>query len=307
MSQSLRRKYDSLLSGFVAHHGAMRTTNTQRAIDFVHREGRVLERRIVAAAFGQEPPDGVAAALRAYQNPDGGFGYGLEPDKRAPDSQPLDLEIAWQSLDWAGSAPHDLVGPACDHLATLGPGVSCVTPAVQDHPHAPHWNERFDPPGLNPTAGLAGFLWKWAVDHPWRAAATEFCWKALEEAPPDEAHTAIGVLRFLEHVPERDRAARVVEALRPTLPTMAMLHYHPGMDGYGVNPLLLVPVPGGPWADLFPGTIVDGHLDELEKTQSADGGWEISWPTIGPAAVSEWRGRLTLQYLLVLRAYGRLD
>jgi hypothetical protein len=290
----------------------MRPEDIQRAIDFVHREGRPLERRILECTFAGRPAAPVGDALRGYRNADGGFGYGLEPDKRTPESQPLDVEIAWQSLDWVGIPPADdlveeLVEPACEYLASLGRGVSCVTAGVRDHPHAPHWTEASTEPSLNPTAGLAGYLWKWSVDHPWREAATEFCWTALDLDPSIDAHAAIGLVRFLEHVPDRDRATAVAEALRTQLPTMEWLHYFAGADGYGVSPLQLVPTPDGAGHDLFPTDILDGHLDALEKTQAADGGWDITWPTIGPAAISEWRGRVTLQNLLVLRAYGRLD
>lgn len=283
----------------------MRRDDTQRAIDFVHREGRLLERRILEAAVEGRPPEPVGHVVRGYQNLDGGFGHGLEPDKRVPDSQPLDVEVAWQSLDWVGLAPGELIEPACDYLATIGSGVSCVTRSVRDHPHAPHWSDASHEPSLNPTASLAGYLWKWSIDHPWRAAATDYCWSALRDGPPDDAHSAVCVLRFLEHVPDRDRAAGVIDALRPELPTLNWLHYHAGADGYGVSPLHLVPDPRSPWNDLFPTDVLEGHLELLEKTQADDGGWELTWPTIGPAATSEWRGRRTLENLLVLRAYGR--
>jgi hypothetical protein len=293
------------------------TTDTDMfnaARQFIQLEGRLLERRLFATLFEGAPAAAVVDVLRGYRNPDGGFGYGLEPDKRAPESQPLDVEVAWQSLDWAGIAPPDLIEPACDYLASVGAGVSCVTAVVTKHAHAPHWSDASDEPSLNPTAGLAGYLWKWDVDHPWRGAATEFCWSALDGGGPGgrggaaiDAHTASGLLRFLEHVPDRERALAAIDALRRQLPTMEWLHYDAGAEGYGVRPLQLVPTPASPWADLFPIDVLDGHLDVLEKTQSADGGWDITWPTIGPAAVSEWRGRLTLQNLLALRAYGRLS
>lgn len=283
----------------------MRTEDIQRAVDFVHREGRVLERRILEAVVEGRPPESVGQVLRGYQNRDGGFGYGLEPDKRAPDSQPLDVEVAWQSLDWVGIAPTELVVPACDYLASLGAGVSCVTRRAREHPHAPHWSDAPQEPSLNPTASLAGYLWKWSIDHPWRAAATEFCWSALSGGPPDDAHSAICVLRFLEHVPDRDRAEAAVVALRSRLPSLALLHHDADAEGYGVSPLQLVPDPRSPWRDLFADRVVEDHLDHLEKTQAEDGGWELTWPTIGPAAISEWRGRRTLENLIVLRAHGR--
>lgn len=279
----------------------------ERAVQFIDREGRVLERRILEAVLHGRPAGPVADALRGYQNGDGGFGYGLEPDKRAPDSQPLDVEIAWESLDWARIAPTELIEPACDYLASLGAGVSCITASATDYPQAPHWSDASYEPSLNPTASLAGFLWKWSIEHRWRAAATDFCWAALGAGPPADAHSAIGVMRFLEYVPDRERAQSVVDALHPTLRHLTWLHYDAGNDGYGVSPLQLVPDPRSPWRDLFPVDVIEQHLDHLEKTQADDGGWVLTWPTIGAAANSEWRSRRTLQNLLVLRSYGRLD
>ncbi len=61
---------------------------------FVDTTGRALDQHLFAALFDGGDASGVVSALVAYRNPDGGFGHGLEPDKLAPDSQPLDVELA---------------------------------------------------------------------------------------------------------------------------------------------------------------------------------------------------------------------
>lgn len=294
----------------------MHSDTIQRAADFIRREGRILERRILDAALDDRPARHVVDALLPHRNDDGGFAHGLEPDKRTPTSQPLDTEVAWQSLDWsrvvpgasgdpAAAAAFDLVASSCDHLASLGDGVACLTPDALDHPHAGHWAYASPEPDLNPTAGLAGLLWKWSIDHRWRGAATGFCWTALDEELPVDAHAVIGVLRFLEHVPDRQRADTIAAEIGGRLPDLEWFHYDAEADGYGVTPLQLLPDPAGPYADLIPVDVRVAHLDLLERTQRDDGGWLIDWPTIGPAAVAEWRGRRTLENLLVLRAHGR--
>lgn len=288
----------------------------RRAVDFVRREGRILERRILDTVVNGGPAHHVVDALLAYRNEDGGFGHGLEPDKRAPTSQPLDTEVAWQSLDWMGvppeppltsaaSAAPDLVCAACDHLASIGAGVGCLTPDALDHPHAAHWAYASPEPDLNPTAGLVGYLWKWSIEHPWRDAATRFCWSTLADGPPDDAHAVIGVLRFLEHVPDRERADAVAAEIRQRLPRLQWFHFDAEADDYGVTPLQLVPDPDSRYGDLISADVRAAHLDRLERTQADDGGWDIDWPTVGPAARAEWRGRRTLEHLLLLRAHGR--
>lgn len=46
-------------------------------------------RRFEATTTGGDPAsEAVVQALDAYRNPDGSYGWGLEPDLRAPESQP---------------------------------------------------------------------------------------------------------------------------------------------------------------------------------------------------------------------------
>src|SRR5262249_37143259 len=71
----------------------------ERAADFIWRHARLLDRQRFAFHFCDAPAAPVVAALRPYQNADGGFGNALEPDKRCPDSQPVDAETALRVLD----------------------------------------------------------------------------------------------------------------------------------------------------------------------------------------------------------------
>jgi hypothetical protein len=48
-------------------------------------------------------------------------------------------------------------------------------------------------------------------------------------------------------------------------------------------------------------------LDELAAGQHDDGGWTFDWPAPSPAAEAEWRGSVTVDALVVLRAYGCWD
>ena len=45
---------------------------------------RVLDRRRFELLSGEANVAGVLAALDGYRNPDGGYGWGLEPDLRSP-------------------------------------------------------------------------------------------------------------------------------------------------------------------------------------------------------------------------------
>ena len=60
------------------------TIDLDSARTFTYANARVLERHRVAALIDGAPAEPVVAALRAYRNPDGGFGHALEPDVRGP-------------------------------------------------------------------------------------------------------------------------------------------------------------------------------------------------------------------------------
>ena len=49
---------------------------------------RQLDRRRLDLLVGRGEVSEVLAALEAYRNDDGGYGWGLEPDLRSPESQP---------------------------------------------------------------------------------------------------------------------------------------------------------------------------------------------------------------------------
>lgn len=272
---------------------------------FLFREARLLERRLFEIHFGETLAGDALLVLRGYRNADGGYGHGLEPDKRVPGSQPLDVETAFQIMDGLDAVEVGVVTGACGFLERIGPGVGLLTDAYGDYPAAPHWGAWATAPSLNPTAGLAGLLWKWEVEHPWRSAATAFCWERIDVGLPGDAHGVGEVLTFLAHVGDRERAAAVAAHL-PELASLELFRYDPAAHDYGLTPLHFAPAPGGAWAYLFDDTVIEAHLDALEAAQCADGGWPISWETVGPAAESEWRGIETLRALRTLRAYGRL-
>jgi len=60
-----------------------------RIHDFIASHARLLDRRRMELAVGAGDPDATLTVLARYRHPDGGFGWALEPDSRAPASQPV--------------------------------------------------------------------------------------------------------------------------------------------------------------------------------------------------------------------------
>jgi hypothetical protein len=277
---------------------------------FVQAEARVLEQRMFAFLFRGAPASGVSEALRGFRNADGGFGHGLEPDKRTPDSLPVDVEIAFQNLILSDNPDPDLLGPACDFLEEFAQpdgSVSLAAPVIEAYPRADHWSDWTYRPGMNPTAGLCGQLYRLGYAHPWRDRATAYCWQVLESGRlPDEVHALSETLVFLEHVPDCERAERLAGVVLEQMLAQQMFHLDPATPGYGLSPLQIAPVPSARWRTLFTDAQIDAHLDHLLAAQGWDGGFPITWAPPSAASSLEWRGAITVNAVRTLTAYGRI-
>ena len=76
----------------------------QRAKTFVKEQGRDLDRRLLSYYFEGGSDVSVLAALAVYQNDDGGFGHGLEPDLRTPASSVIATTVAFQNFSVSSRA-----------------------------------------------------------------------------------------------------------------------------------------------------------------------------------------------------------
>lgn len=277
---------------------------------FVWLSGRLLDRHRFAYLFRDGDAAPVLAALRAYQNADGGFGHALEPDIRAPISQPQPVEMALHVLDELGAFGDPMVGAACDYLQTVTTpdgGVPFTLPSAKEYPHGFWWatDDPHPPASLNPTAAIAGLLHGHAVRHPWLERATAFCWDRLEQLERTDGYEIRCVMLFLEHVPDRARAEAVLARVGRMLLDQGQVALDPAAEGDVFSPLDLATEPGRAARRLFADAVIDAHLDALVDRQAEDGGWRVRWQTWTPVTDLEWRAVVTIEALHRLRAYGR--
>lgn len=272
--------------------------------DFVRREARLLEGRVFATVFEGADSGGVVDALRGYRNVDGGFGHGLEPDKRCPDSLPLDVQVAFETLLTAGARDEEMIRRAVDWLQTIATPEGAVPlcgPAVEGYPRAEHISEWTYEPSLNPTAGLVGQLYRFGFEHPWRDKAAAWCAAELAKGFPEDAHGMHVAMEFLEHTDHVD-----LDKIRDWLPKLNWYRADAADPTYGVTPLHFAPTPDSFWRRLFGDAQIEAHLDRLIADQQPDGGWALTWEPPSQAATLEYRGVVTVAALRTLKAYGRL-
>jgi hypothetical protein len=288
----------------------MNAPDFDAAAAFIAGNARVIDRRRFQRLFGDGAAQPVRDAVAAYRNDDGGFGHALEPDCRAPGSQSLAVEMALRIMDETDAWDEMLVRGACDWLASVAPaegGVAFVEPTLADWPHAPWWiAEEGHPASVTATGLIAGTLHARAVSHPWLDRATEVMWTLIDALTEPGGYDMFGVLRFLQQVPDRDRAREVFGRVGPQIIDRDLVAFDPETPGEVHFPLDFAPEPDSLARELFDEATIKAHLDHLAHAQRDDGGWMFNWLAWSPAAEREWRGFLTVDALRVLRANGYL-
>jgi len=276
---------------------------------FIAASARVLDRRRFERLLHGGDAGPVRDTVAAYRNADGGFGQGLEPDCRAPGTQPAAIDLALRILDEADAWDPGLVTGACDWLQANAPaegGSVFVEPTIEGWPHAPWWVPQ---PGrsasLISTGQIAGTLYARDVSHPWLDRATELLWSRIETLSGEPGpYDMYGVVSFLDHVPDRDRAERALQAVAPML--LGAVALDPDAPGETHSPLGYAPRPDSLARQLFDKPVIEAHLDHLAAGQRDDGGWMFNWLSWSPAAELDWRGFITVSSLVTLRDNGRM-
>jgi hypothetical protein len=286
---------------------------------FMAGHARVLDRRRFELLFEGAEAEPVLAALRAHRNPDGGYGLGLEPDLRAPESQPASALHAFEVFADVAPVTTPEAVELCDWLdgvALPDGGLPFALPIEDASGCAPFWAQA-DPHvfSLQITAIVAAYANRVAAHdpevaaHPWLARATSRCLAAIDalDAAPAPYELAFAV-RFLDAVHDRDAAAPgLLARLGEYVPDDGRLRVVGGRPDETLWPLDLAPEPGRPARTILDKASVAADLERLAGEQDEDGGWSVDFQSYSPAAALEWRGYATVRALSVLRDNAMID
>ena len=289
------------------------------ARSFMAGHARILDRRRFELLFDDGDAEPVLAALRAYHNADGGFGHGLEPDLRAPESQPAAALHAFEVLTEIAPMTAAESLELCDWLdANSLPdgGLPFALPIDDPSACAPFWAEAAPQAfSLQITAIVTAHANRVAehdpavAAHPWLARATNRCLaaiEALESAPA--AYELAFALRFLDAVHERHPdAPRLLARLAEYIPRDGHLRVSGGLSDEALRPTDLAPKPGRPARTLLDEAAVTRDLERLAGEQREDGGWSVDFQSYSPAAALEWRGYATVRAVTILRENAVLE
>lgn len=133
--------------------------------NLIFNQGRLLERKLYSYFFEKGSKEGVLKALSAYQNDDGGFGNGIEPDILCPDSSAIGAETALYILDLLDLKEEKLSKKLIDWIINAQNNEGFI-----DHPPKNLFNYPFQPWWKNPDDKriliLAAILRKWDINNP---------------------------------------------------------------------------------------------------------------------------------------------
>jgi hypothetical protein len=290
----------------------------EAASSFVTTNARILDRHRMRVVLGDDNAAQALAAVEAYSNPDGGYGWGLEPDLRCAESQPGAALHAFELWADVGSPGSPRAERLCDWLAseTLPDGGLPFALPIGDPTGSSPWWVAADATtsSLQITAAVAANAHRVGTHnpvvaaHPWLREATRFCLEAIGElrsAPP--AFVLSFSLRLLDVIADTTPAAAgLIKRLVDYLPIDGVLSVEGGAVGEAIRPLDYAPEPNTAVRNLLSTSSVAADLARLAELQQADEGWPIDWAVASPAAALEWRGYVTVRALGVLRGNGRL-
>ncbi len=286
----------------------------RQACEFVKKNARSLDQEMYRYHFENGSKEDVLVELAAYQNLDGGFGHGIEPDFRSKKSSPMATSVGLQYyIDADGSPESDMVRGAIEYLVSTYDKSDDYWPStyasVNEEPHAPWWHvEKIEAPSdenwANPSAEIAGYLNKYSkyvpsdllsqVNQRVRTIITSqeqitgllynvMCWNRVYDFFPEPLNSEI-----------RKRIQTTFNEIASTL-----------FEKLGEIQIV--------WLATNTDSLVLSHPEvvyrllklEIEK-QADDGGW---WPTwkwgqyedFWPIAEKEWAGKMTYKTLKSLR------
>jgi transcription antitermination factor NusG len=262
--------------------------------------------------------------LKNYQNSDGGFGNGIEPDFRLPSSSPMATTIGLQYARVLGlSSEEPIVKNAISYFIHSYDHEDekwhPVPPEVNAYPHAPwwHYNIETNQSGVeshwaNPSAEVVSYLYEYAdlVPASFLNKVSEIAiQKLIEEQDKLEMHDVLCYLKLVETAPETLKLKIKPILIEKTKQIVSMKEDE--WANYGPKPLTFAPTPS---SFLYPylKDSITANLDYDIAQLTNEGCWEPNWAwgqyeDEWIKAREEWKGYISVNMMKTLHAYNRVE
>jgi hypothetical protein len=262
-----------------------------QAKHFIFRHGRLFDRKRFTYHFEGGSRQSALDALLCYQDPDGGFGHGLELDVTCPASTPICAELALNHLDELGVRDGDaLRGLEAWILSSQREDGSLPNPVTEiaRYPHGPWWLDEDTPRVFS----LAGLLAKMGLGSERFFARAEGLFRGYE-FPRELGKYDYPLHLYLLHAPGAQQFVSRLRALQEAVPGMVRrFRDH--------HPLLVFSYR---WvSDATSRDLLRNEAQIAIADLEDDGGIRSPYP-----GVPWWRPVWTLEMLISLKRFGLLE
>ena len=298
----------------------------EKAREFIYRNASPLDLARWQFHFENGSKEAVLKTLAFYQNDDGGFGHGIEPDFLNPNSSPMATWAATEILNELNleNKKHPIIIGVLKFLESgkefdqeKNQWLNCV-PTNNDFPHAIWWeyseNHEFN---YNPTASLAGFILKYAEKEcglykkaaeiakeavEWFVSAVPFteqhvtsCFIALYNALEENNVNDIDMQNFKEKLSENVKHTICSEKEKWAV------EYVTKPSDFSITPNSIF------FADNS--EIARYECDFIKQSQLSDGSFPITWQWYTDyneyyVSTNRWKSAISIKNMLYLREYG---
>lgn len=291
--------------------------------NWMYRNARPLEWAEYQYYFEDGSQDEVVSALSAFQNEDGGFGHGLEPDCMNPNSSPIQTWRATTIIRRIGlDRKHVMVAKILKYLEETphqkAGHYPFSIPSNDDYPRAPWWtysDRAYE--DFNPTASLTGFILRYGdpssdLYKQAMITATEVVDHVIAKGSK-EMHEIYCILDLLEDMV----AAKLEHLFRfKSFKEALVKAAHDAIEkdtskwpDYVCTPSKVIRHKD---LDFYPDfeDLIQEEMAFLEESKEQDGVWDIQWawgrdPDVFPIARLWWQGILVNQNMRILNTFKK--
>jgi hypothetical protein len=273
----------------------MRLSLTQQKMKkikyFIYQNGRLLDRKLFQYFFEDGSATACLEVLRTYQNKDGGFGNGLEPDLLCPQSSGIAMETAFYYMDMLDRPDQRMikkcVGWLLNNIKSDGT-LNYPPETISQYPHQPWWSNSDSFRVLS----IASYLKKWGYNEPELFAKVQHFFDLSQLPHPLEIYDYpyYMYLKYFPHTEIREIQWKQVNVILPELLEKEQLHY---------------PLIGRHWyyaMDNFSQKEQQEQVQIFIENIQDDGGLKIVYENL-----PWWRPIWTLDGLMVMKKYDLLE
>lgn len=297
--------------------------------EWIKRNARPLEAARWEYLFENGSKERVIYYLSAYQNDDGGFGNGIEPDFWLPSSSPMATWAAGQILMEIDVDPNEqIVQSMISYLMKTPQTEECMWPTVlpenNDYAHAPWWHWREDAQKnwmYNPSAELAAFLIAFSPD---QSKVAELGWMSLEkavnhlmESTEMDRHEINNYQTLIKLIKPYEKTlinrvgnsiGEIQEKVKNLINDCVDRDVANWSIGYKALPLDFISHPADPFYVGLENLVEQNILFYIEQMPD-EGTWDISWewvdyPKEFAIARRYWKGILAVKRYSIFKAFG---